>query len=99
MSNTEAAVNPTLGTCITKVRQQSIELVDRNDVKYCWALLDQLFPRRFFYRLGITSQYSGGKGKPRHGTKRPYGSEQRLAFNTDKLNPEEKETYCKKNEL
>lgn len=96
MSNIEPAAN--LGASIAKIRQRSVELLEKNDVKGCWALLDQLCPSRFFYRLGLTSPYSGGKGKPRDGTKRPYGGEHSrrpLLFDTDQLSPEDRVTFCK----
>jgi hypothetical protein len=52
---------------ITGVRKHSLKLLEKNDLKACWAVLDRLFPQNFFYRLGITAPYSGGKGKPSHG--------------------------------
>jgi hypothetical protein len=60
--------------------------------------LDQWFLRRFFYRLGLTAPYSGGKGKIRYAAKRQHGGEHAhlpLAFDTDQLNPKDRETICK----
>jgi hypothetical protein len=46
---------------ITGVRKHSLKLLEKNDLKACWAVLDRLFPQNFFYRLGITAPYSDGK--------------------------------------
>jgi hypothetical protein len=88
---------PTVKLAISAIRQQSIALLERQDIKRCWALLDELFPRQFFYRLNITAPYSGGKGKPRYIAKRLQNkqhSQKPLAFNSDHLTPEAKEKLC-----
>jgi hypothetical protein len=96
VASTDTAEN--LGGSFSKIRQRSIDLLDHNGVIGCWALMYQLFRRRFFYYLGLTPLYSGGKGKPRYAAKRPHGREHAhllLAFDTDQLNLEDRETICK----
>jgi hypothetical protein len=89
---------PTVKLAISAIRQQSIALLERQDIKGCWALLDELFPRQFFYRLNnITAPFSGGKGKPRYIAKRLQNkqhTQKPLAFNSDHLTPEAKENLC-----
>jgi hypothetical protein len=70
VANADAASN--LGAAVSLIREKSTELLLTNDIKGCWALLDELFPRNFFHRLKLTPlPYSGGKGKkPRYLAKR-----------------------------
>ena len=65
VANADAVSN--LGAAVSLIRQHSTELLEKNDIKGCWALLDELFPKKFFYRLKLKPlPYSGGKGgKPR----------------------------------
>ena len=84
VASTDTAAN--LGGSIYKIRQRSIDLLDHKGVKGCWALMYQLFRRRFFYYLGLKPPYSGRKGKPRYAAKRPHEREHAhlpLAFDTD----------------
>jgi hypothetical protein len=95
VANANALTN--LGAAISTIHQKSIDLLERNDIKGCWALLGQLFPRRFFYRLKLTPPYSGGNGKPKFSAKRQLGGEHAhrpLAFNSDHLTPEAREKLC-----
>ncbi|EFX77326.1 hypothetical protein DAPPUDRAFT_321611 [Daphnia pulex] len=84
-------------SAISAIRQHSINLLGRQDVKGCWALLDELFPRNFFHRLKLTAPYSGGKGKPRYNAKRlqhrPH-TPKPAEFNSEHLTTEAKEKIC-----
>ncbi|EFX79961.1 hypothetical protein DAPPUDRAFT_103800 [Daphnia pulex] len=95
LANADSLTN--LGAEISTIHHTSTELLARNDIKGCWAILDELFPRQFFYRLKLKPPYSGGKGKPRYTAKRQLGKEhvhRPLAFNSDHLTPEAKEKLC-----
>ncbi|EFX76116.1 hypothetical protein DAPPUDRAFT_322630 [Daphnia pulex] len=84
-------------TAISTIRQQSTELLETQDIKGCWALLDELFQRQFFYRLKLTPPYSEGKGKARYTPKRLHNQQHRpnaRSFNTDHLTPAAKEKLC-----
>ncbi len=98
VSSIEPATLPNLGECVTGIRHHATDLIEKNDARACWALLDRLFPRQFFYRLGLTVPYSGGKGKPKRGYKRPYQGvhpPRPLQFSSEHLSPEKKEQFCK----
>jgi hypothetical protein len=88
----------TIVHAIAVIRKESIGLLEKQDIKGCWALLDQLFPRNFFHRLKITAPYSGGKGKPRYNPKRlqhkPFSPRQTTAHSSH-LTAEAKEELCK----
>ncbi|EFX78537.1 hypothetical protein DAPPUDRAFT_105210 [Daphnia pulex] len=97
LPNLAVATTDTVQSAISAIRNQAVTLLERQDIKGCWALLDELFPRNFFHRLKITAPYSGGKGKPRYNAKRlqhrPY-TPKSVVFNSDHLTTETKEKIC-----
>lgn len=88
---------PSVNSAIAAIRQYSINLLGRQDIKGCWAFLDELFPRNFFHLLKLTAPYSGGKGKPRYNAKRlqhrPH-TPKPAVFNSEHLTTEAKEKIC-----